>query len=212
MPGQRHTARPRARGSWLPRLAGLGVIVVLAAGGVAAYVAGFHPAASKRPAPLPTRVASTLTVGLVAEALSGGGSAGIDQLLSPQQRPAFSPVGISQQQLPQGQPEWIADVMTDGGYIFIYLPTSQCLASAGPRARPRLSAERCDLSRAQRWRRLGAGVLVDGHDFYQFADMSSGKCITQGSGSAAQSLPAGLTACDPARPASQLLAFWWSAG
>jgi hypothetical protein len=210
MPGQRHTARPRTRGSWLPRLAGLGVIVVLAAGGVAAYVAGFHPAASKRPAPLPTRVASTLTVGLMAEPPSAGGSAALEQLLSPQQRPAFSPVGINQQQ--QGQPEWIADVMTGGGYIFIYLPTSQCLASGGPRARPRLTAERCDLSPAQRWRRLGAGVLVDGHDFYQFADMSSGKCITQGSGSAAQGLPAGLSACDPARPASQLLAFWWSAG
>jgi hypothetical protein len=210
MPGQRHTARPRTRGSWLPRLAGLAVIVVLAAGGVAAYVAGFHPAASKRPAPLPTRVASTQTVGLIAEPPSAGGSASLEQLLSPQQRPAFSPVGISQQQ--QGQPEWIADVMTGGGYIFIYLPTSQCLASGGPRARPRLTAERCDLSPAQRWRRLGAGVLVDGHDFYQFADMSSGKCITQGSGSAAQGLPAGLAACDPARPASQLLAFWWTAG
>ncbi len=56
---------------------------------------------------------------------------------------------ISQQQ--QGQPEWIADVMTDGGYIFIYLPTSQCLAATGPRARPRLTAARCDLSLRQRW-------------------------------------------------------------
>ena len=67
MPGQRQTARPPTRGSRLPRLAGLGVIVVLAAAGAAVYVAGFHPAADKRPAPLPTRVASTLTVGLVAE-------------------------------------------------------------------------------------------------------------------------------------------------
>lgn len=211
MPGQRHTARPRTRGSRLPRLAGLGVIVVLAAGGAAIYVAGFHPAAEKRPAPLPTRVASTETVGLVAEPAAAGGPAGaIMQLLTPQQRPAFSPVGISQQQ--QGQPEWIADVMTDGGYIFIYLPTSQCLASAGPRARPRLTAERCNLGSAQRWRRLGTGVLVDRHDFYQFANTSSGKCITQGSGSAAQGVTAGLAACDPARPASQLLAFWWTAG
>ena len=60
--------------------------------------------------------------------------------------------------------------MTDGGYIFIYLPTSQCLAAGGPRARPRLTAERCDLSPAQRWQRLGPGVLVAGHDFYQFAE------------------------------------------
>ncbi len=211
MPGQRHTARPRTRGSRLPRLAGLGVIVVLAAAGAAAYVAGFHPAADKRPAPLPTRVASTLTVGLVAEPSTAAGSASdIVQLLSPQRQPAFARVGISQQQ--QGQPEWIADVMTDGGYIFIYLPTSQCLAATGPRARPRLTVERCDLSPAQRWHRLGTGVLVAGHDFYQFANLADGKCITQGSGSAALGLPAGLAACDSARPTRQLLAFWWTAG
>lgn len=211
MPGQRQTARPRTRGSRLPRLAGVGVIVVLAVAGAVAYAAGFHPAADKRPAPLPTRVASTLTVGLVAEPPAAAGSASdVVQLLSPQRQPAFAPVGISQQQ--QGQPEWIADVMTGGGYIFIYVPTSQCLAATGPRARPRLIAERCDLSPAQRWRRLGAGVLVASHDYYQFANLADGKCITQGTGSAAQGLAAGLATCDPAGPARQLLAFWWSAG
>src|ERR1700722_640349 len=211
MPGQRGPARPRPRGSWRPRLAGLGVIVVLAAGAAAAYVAGFHPAADKRPAPLPTRVASTQTVGLIAEPSAGATqAAAIVQLLSTQRQPAFAPVGLSQEQ--QGQPEWIADVMTDGGYIFIYLPTRQCLASAGSRARPRLAVERCDLSRGQRWQRLGSGVLVDGHDFYQFSNLSTAKCITAGSGEAAQGLPASLATCDPARPTRQLLAFWWSAG
>jgi hypothetical protein len=209
MPGQRHTARSRTRGSRLPRLAGLGVIVVLAAGGAGVYVAGFHPAAVKHPAPLPTRVASTLTVGLIAQpAAAAGSAADIVQLLSPRQQPAFTPAGISQQQL--SQPEWIADVMTDGGYIFIYLPTSRCLAATGPRTRPRLSSERCNLSRAQRWRRLGSGVLVAGHDFYQFENLGAGRCITQGSGPAGQGLPAGLAACDPARPTRQLLAFWTS--
>ena len=208
MPGQRTAARSRTRGSRLPRLAGLGVIVVLAAGGAIAYVAGFHPAADKHPAALPSRVASTLTVGLIAEP-SSGSAAGIVQLLSPQTRPYFVPVGLSQQQ--QGQPQWIADVMTDGGYIFIYLPTSQCLAGAGAR----LTVEHCDLSRRQRWQRIGTGVLKSGHDFYQFANQASGKCITQGGstqGVAAPDLPASLAACDPAQSASQLLAFWWSAG
>ena len=203
MPGQRHTARPRTRGSRLPRLAGLGVIVVLAAGGAGVYVAGFHPAAVKHPAPLPTRVASTLTVGLMAEPAGAPGSAaGMVQLLSPQQQPAFAPVSIGQ----QGQPEWIADVMTDGGYIFIYLPTSRCLAVGGPRARPQLSTQRCDLSRAQRWHRLGRGVLMAGHDFYQFENLADGKCIAQGSGPAGQGTPAGLAACDQDRPTRQLLA------
>lgn len=211
MPGQRRTARPRTRGSWLPRLAGLGVIVVVAAGLAVAYLVAFQPGGGKPPEPLPSRVASTLTVGLVAEPASGAVPAGsILQLLSPRHGPTFTPVGPTRQQ--QGQPQWIADLMTDGTYIFIYLPSSDCLASAGPSGRPRLTAQRCNLSSQQRWRRLGTGVLADGHDFYQFASLASGQCITQGSGSAALGSPAGLAACDPAKPASQLLAFWWTFG
>lgn len=211
MPGQRNTARPRTRGSWLPRLAGLGVIVVLAAGGVTAYLVAFHPSQPKRPAPLPSRVTSTLTVGLVAQSASGSGSTGgLVQLLSPQPRPSFTPVGLSQQE--QGQPQWIADVMSGGSYIFIYLPTSQCLTAAGPAAHPGLTLKHCDLGLTQRWARLGNGVLADAHDFYQFSNLADRKCITAGSGSAALGLTAGLTACDPAKPASQLIAFWWTSG
>lgn len=203
-------ARPRTRGSWLPRLAGLGVIVVLAAGGAIAYVVAFQPTQPSRPAPLPSRVTSTLTVGLVAQSGSGSGSAQtLVQLLSPQRKPSFTPVGLSQQ---QGQPQWIADVMSGGSYIFIYLPTSQCLTAAGPAAHPELIVQHCDLSLRQRWARLGTGVLADAHDFYQFSNLAAGKCITAGSGSAALGLPASLAACDPAKPASQLIAFWWTSG
>jgi hypothetical protein len=211
MPGQRHTANPRTRGSWLPRLAGLGVIVVLAAGGVTGYLVAFQPSQPKRPAPLPSRVTSTLTVGLVARPGAGSAPAGtLVQLVSPQRQPSFTPVGLSQQQ--QGHPEWIADVMSGGSYIFIYLPTSQCLTAAGPAAHPQLTLQHCDLSLRQRWSRLGNGVLTDAHDFYQFSNLAAGKCITEGSGSAALGLPASLAACDPAKPGSQLIAFWWTSG
>jgi hypothetical protein len=211
MPGQRHTTRPRTRGSSLPRLAGLGVIVVLAVGGATAYLVAFHPSQPKRPPPLPSRVTSTQTVGLVARPTAG--SAGPDalvQLLIPQRQPSFDPVGLSQQQ--QGQPQWIADVMAGGSYIFIYLPTSQCLTATGPAAHPQLTVQHCNLSPQQRWSRLGTGVLSDAHDFYQFSNLAAGKCITEGSGSAALGLPASLTTCDPAKPASQLIAFWWTSG
>jgi hypothetical protein len=210
MPGQRHTARSRTRGSWLPRLAGLGVIVLLAAGGAVTYIVEFHPGQARHPAPLPSRVASTQTIGLVAEpGLRSGSDGTLIQLLSPQHSPAFAPVGISQQQ--DGQPEWIADLMTGGGYIFIYLPTSECLASAGTGARARLTVQRCDLGTEQRWRQLGAGVEQGGHDFYQFANLASGKCIAQLGAATSQGRAAGLSACDSAQPASQLLAFWWTA-
>ncbi len=209
MPGQRRTARPRTRGSWLPRLGGLGVIVVLAVGGATAYIVEFHPLQAAGPAPLPSRVASTQTVGLIAEPALRPGSGALIQLLSPERSPVFAPVGISQQQ--NGQPQWIADLMTGGGYIFIYLPTSQCLTSAGTGASARLTVQRCDLSPRQRWRQLGAGVDQAGHDFYQFANLASGKCIAQLGAAASQGGKAGLTGCNSAQPASQLLAFWWTA-
>lgn len=186
------------------------MIVVLAAGGATAYLVAFQPSQPKRPTPLPSRVTSTLTVGLVAQSASGSGSGSTQtlvQLLSPHQEPTFTPVGLSQQ---QGQPQWIADVMTGGTYIFIYLPTSQCLTAAGPAAHPKLIVQHCDLSSRQRWTRVGNGVLADAHDFYQFSNLAAGKCITAGTGSAALGLPATLAPCDPANPASQLIAFWWT--
>jgi hypothetical protein len=210
MPGQRRTVGSRSRRSWLPVLAGIGAIVVLAGAGAAVYVVKFHPATPRHPPPLPTRVASYQTVGLVAQPAQPGGPRGVLlQLLSPQGTPMFSPVGQAQQVT--GQPEWTADLMAGGTYIFIYLPSGQCLASAGSAGRLRLALRHCVLSTPQqRWRRLSTPVLQGGHEFYQFASAASGKCIAQLSAAASQPGGAGLASCDPTRPASQLLAFWWT--
>lgn len=210
MPGQRRTARPRSRGSWLPTLAGLGAIVVLASAGAAAYVLAFHPAKPEHVVALPSKVVNFQSVGLVGEpAQSGSGSAKLVQLLGSRSGPTFSPVQPSEQIA--GLPQWTADLMQGGTYIFIYLPTGQCLASTGPAGRTALEVQRCDLRLQQRWRRLGNGVVQGGHDFYQFANAASGKCLTQVSVSASEPGGAGLAACDPAKPVSQLLAFWWTA-
>jgi hypothetical protein len=210
MPGQRRTAGPRTRGSWLPRLAGLGAIAVLAGGGTAAYLVAFRPARPETSSTLPAKVESYQSVGLVAEpAQSGSAGSRLLQLLSSQGKPAFTPVGLAQEI--NGQPEWTADLMAGGTYIFIYLPTGQCLAAAGTGRRPVLAVRRCDLGLQQRWRRLGAAAIRGGHDFYQFANAGSGQCMTRVSPSATAAGGAGLASCDPARPASQLLAFWWTA-
>lgn len=203
MPGQRHTARPRAEGSWQPRLAGLAAIVIVALAGTVAYLLAFHPGTDRQPSPPPSRVASTQTVGLLAQVGSGQDSSMI-QLLSTRRQPGFVPVDLAQQQ--DGQAEWIADAMTDGSYIFIYLPTSECLGSTGAR----LTVQRCNLSSRQRWRRLGNGVAEDGHDFYQYANVADRKCISRAASSGSGNYAAGLAACGSA-PASQLLAFWWVA-
>jgi hypothetical protein len=210
MPGQRRTVGSRSRRSWLPVLAGIGVIVVLAGVGAAVYVVKFHPATPQHPPPLPTRVASYQTVGLVAEPAQPGSTPGLlVQLLSPQGTPMFTQVGAAQQLT--GQPQWTADLMAGGTYIFIYLPTGQCLASAGADSRARLVLRHCVLStRQQRWRRLSTPVLQGVHQFYQFASAANGECITQLSASGTGPGGAGLASCDPSRPASELLAFWWT--
>ena len=174
-----------------------------------AYLLEFHPATPRHVTALPTRVLSFQTVGLIAEpASAASASSQIVQLLSPQDVLTFTPVG--QSEVINGHPEWTADLMAGGTYIFIYLPTGQCLASTGPASKATLTVQRCDLQLAQRWRRLGSGVRQGNHLFYEFASTASGKCITQAGAAAGQPGAAGLVPCDPALPASQLLAFWWT--
>jgi hypothetical protein len=209
MPGQRRIPGPRTRGSWLPRLAGIGVIVLLAAGGVAAYLVSLHPAAARHATALPTRVLSSQTVGLVARNPGPGSSAGqLLQLLGPRRAPRFSPLGQAQEQT--GSPQWTADLMSGNSYIFIFLPTGQCLAAGGRAGQPQLALQHCDLGTAQRWRRTHNPVTSQGHEFYQYANLGDAACLTQSGQLTAQSFGAALEACSVSPPASQLIAFWWA--
>lgn len=210
MPGERHTAGPRSRGSWLPRLAGISVVVLLAAGGVTGYLLQAHPGAARRTAPLPTRVLSYQTVGLIARDAQSGSSHGqLLELLGPQGTPQFRPVSQAQQQV--GSPQWTADLMAGNSYIFIFLPTGDCLAATGPARKPKLALQHCDLTAAQRWRRTReAVVLSQGHDFYQYANLGDAACLAQAGALPGQVYDAALEACSASAPADQLIAFWWS--
>lgn len=203
MPGQRRTVRPRTRGSLVPILTGLGAIVVLAGAGTAAYLVAFQPTKPVHPISLPQKVLGFQTVGLIGKVSPSASASGLVQLLSPRATPAFSPV--PQSEAVSGTPEWTADQMAGGTYIFIYLPTGQCLSSRGTA----LALRHCDLTSVdQRWQRLGTAVLSSGHDFYEFENFGSSKCISQVTATADHG---GLEPCDPAKPTSELLAFWWSA-
>jgi hypothetical protein len=210
MPGQRRSVRPRARGSWVPILTGLGAIVVVAGAGTAAYLVAFHPATPARPVSLPEKVLGVQTVGLIGEAPPSTSASGLVQLLSPQVAPTFSPV--PQSESVNGTPEWTANQMAGGTFIFIYLPTGQCLASTGSANRPALALQHCDVSSPdQRWQRVGSAVLTSGHDFFEFENVGSGKCISQLTAVTSHGGGAGLAPCNPSKPADELLAFWWSA-
>jgi Ricin-type beta-trefoil lectin domain-like len=209
MPGQRHSAGPRSRGSRLARLAGISVVVLLAAGGVAAYLVELHPVALPRAAPLPTHVLSRQTVGLIAQGTQQASSQDqLLQLLGPQGTLQFSPVSQAEEQA--GSPQWTANLMAGNSYIFIFVPTGDCLAAAGSKTQPRLALQHCDLKAAQRWRRTQAAVASEGHDYFQYANLADGACLTQTGEQSGQDFGAALAACSPSAPAGQLIAFWWS--
>jgi hypothetical protein len=210
MPGQRHSAGPRSRGSWLARLAGISVVVLLAAGGVAVYLVELHPAAARPAASLPTQVLSKQTVGLIAQGTQQASSGGhLVQLLSTQGTLQFSPVAQAQEQA--GSPQWTANLMAGNTYIFIFLPSGgNCLAATGPARQPKLALKHCNLTAAQRWRRVRRAVVSQGHDFYEYANLGDRACLTQAGGQSGQVYGAALETCSPSAPADQLIAFWWS--
>jgi hypothetical protein len=208
MPGQRRTTGQRASGSRLARLAGIGVAVLIAAGAVAAYLVALHPARHPPP-PLPTKVLSSQTVGLIARVAQPGSSSGqLLQLLGPAGAPQFSPVGQAEEQ--SGSPRWTADLMAGNSYIFIYLPTGHCLAAAGRAGQQKLTLEHCDLAAQQRWRRTRAAVQIQGHDFYQYANLADGSCLTETAELSGPAHGAALQGCAAVPPSGQLIGFWWA--
>jgi hypothetical protein len=190
-------------------MTGVSVVVLLAAGGVAAYLVEFHPATARPAPPLPNRVVSYQTVGLIAQSTQQASSGDkLLQLLGPQGTLQFSQVDQAHQQV--GSPQWTADLMAGNSYIFIFLPTGDCLAATGSDRRPKLTLEHCDLKAAQRWRRTNAGVARKGHDFYQYANLGDGDCLTRTGEQSGQVFGAALATCSPSAAVDQLIAFWWS--
>ena len=199
--------RRRSRGSWTPRI--IGIAVVLAAAAVAASVVLLSPAArpARPPRPLPGRVQSVQTAGLVSGGPPAAGKVpAAQQLLASSSGLAFSPVPAAE--LAAGNPQWTGNLMAGGTWIFIYARNGRCLASAGTRRAPSLALRRCDLGASQRWRAIG-GEQVAGYVYYQFASLASGRCITVGPDDTA-GRAAGLAACARGRPWTQLLALWWT--
>jgi hypothetical protein len=206
MPRQQPTAASRRRGPWLARLTGLSAVVLIAGGGTAAYVVEFHPS-DHHPGPLPTKAAGSQTVGLIAQvASSAGSSIQLVEMVGMHGAPTFSPLSAAAANGP-GDPEWTAEQITGGTFIFDFYPDGRCLGTA---AHSRLALQHCDISsRSERWRRVSAVRVEDGHDFYQYANLAVGKCIAQIPGVSDQQPGVGLLQCSKAHPSSQMLAFWW---
>jgi hypothetical protein len=214
MSGSLRSRPRRSKGSSIPRIAGAGVVVLLAAGGLAAYASSHHGAPPRhRQAMLSTRVLKAQTVGLIGYGPADDGDQfqpGSDDLplmLQPTGARVYF-ITIPRQELGNGTPEWTADQMADGSAIFIYAPTGQCLTAAGHD----VLLEHCNLQLGQRWRAVHA-MAEQGQAFAAYAGEKAGLCLTTPpiapEGQPASPGPAALTACGPARDKRQEIAFWW---
>lgn len=219
MPGPDRARPLRARESWIPRLAGIGVVAVLAIGGLVAYLVTTHrPVTHQAPrhdrSTLSSRVLKVQAAGIIDFGPVNDGDPFItghdDQALMLQPSRSglvFAPVPHAE--IRAGVPVWTVDEMAGGADIFIYSATGQCLeAVPGRNASPgRLRLAHCDLGPSQRWQPQDSQVSL-GQTFARYASRQTGRCLTAPAGHPG---PATLQACGSPIPKTQQIAFWWTA-
>lgn len=199
-------------------MAGMGVVVVLSAGGLAVYLGSQHtppPVHKHQHAALSAKVVKAQTVGVIAF--------GPDDDRDPFQHDrddhplmlqpaghAMSFVTISDAELADGKPMWTANQMADGSEIFIWVPNGKCLTAARHSAQIQLT--RCDLSRSQRWHPVNAQTRL-GQAIAAYANAMTGMCLTAprppGENKRATPGPAVQAKCGPVHDKKQEIAFWW---
>ncbi len=221
MPGSSGLRPRRAKGSWIPRLAGIGVAAVLAAGGLAFYLGSQHPVPRPprhhhhRPISLSSKVVKAQTVGIIAFGADDDRDAfGKDPddhpLMLQPTKAGLEFVAIPASQMANGTPQWTANQMGDGSEIFIYTPTGRCLTAT---AFSQLTLSHCNLTRSQRWRPVRA-LTVLGQAVSAFANEAAGSCLTAPPPNTergpANPGAATLAPCGPTRDRTQEIAFWWS--
>ena len=181
--------------------------MLLAAGGTAGYLLVGQVHAARHASRLSARVASVQTVGLAAPGPASRAAAGTaaELLLASPHGLTFRPA--KRTDLPAGYPEWTADQMVGGSYIFIYISTGRCLSSTSGQA----TLQRCDLSERQRWTREYHGTDASGQELWHLRNAADGRCLTVGSpvaAAAAAGSGAELQPCGNGVTWRQLMAFW----
>jgi len=102
---------------------------------------------------------------------------------------------------------WTADKMSDDSYIYIFVPSGQCL-TASARNLAAVFLAKCDLGATQRWRRVQLGFLDNGLYYWQLRSQLNGRCLANSGGplnGTSTQHAARLEPCDRSRPAGQLI-------
>jgi Ricin-type beta-trefoil lectin domain-like len=196
MPGQRTAGARRARGSTAPRIAGAGVVLMLAGIGVVASLVAGRTHVTPHHIALPGKVQAVQEVGL----LNAGPPAPAGGTAAPAQTLMKLPSGLAFAPPRQAGPQWTADQMAGGTFIFIYIQDGMCLSSAADRpaadsraadsraadsraGRRRIAVvlRRCNLGAAQRWQRQDA----DARGYWRLRNAADRRCLTLASASPA---------------------------
>jgi hypothetical protein len=227
-------SRPhRTRGSWIPRLTGVGVVVVVTAGGLTAYLAMHQSATSPgrhhhshRQSALSSKVLKAQTVGLIDFGPDDDGDAFQHDsddhplMLKPTSL-GLTFVTISRRMMADGSPDWTVNEMAGGSTIFIYGPDGQCLTArehASTALKSKVDGDlvdlaHCNLGRWQRWTPVHPTTEL-GQAFAAYRNDQAGYCLTAPrplKHGRANPGPATLAKCGPPRDRSQEIAFWWGA-
>jgi len=214
MPGPRTTPSHRAKGSWTPRLVGVAVVVVLAGGVLAIYLA-----TSGQQSPPPTskpthhsgpalKVVKVQTIGVIDFGPDDNGDpspghlSGHPLMLLPHDH-EIDFVPIPKADVISGNAVWTANQMSDNSEIFIYVPNGKCLAGTPG---GQLKLKHCNLSPDQRWLPVHQ-MIMQGQTIAQYKNAKTGGCLT----APEQPGRATTTACGPAHSKTQEIALWWSA-
>ncbi len=190
MPGSRAAPSHRAKGSWTPRLAGVAVVVVLAGGVLAIYLATARQQ-SVTPAPKTShhhgqrlRVVKVQTIGVIDfgpddNGDPGPGTSSSRALMLLPRGHEIDFVPIPKAELVTGKAVWTANQMSDNSEIFIYVPTGRCLAGtpAG-----HLTLTPCKLEVNQRWLPVNPRVM-QGQAIAQYKNVQTGECLAAPPGS-----------------------------
>lgn len=102
---------------------------------------------------------------------------------------------------------WTADKMSDDSYIYIFVPSGQCL-TASARNLAAVFLAKCDLGATQRWRRVQLGFLANGLYYWELRSQLNGRCLANSGGplnGTSTQHAARLEPCDRSRPAGQLI-------
>jgi Ricin-type beta-trefoil lectin domain-like len=174
-----HSRRARhIRGSLAFRIGGT-VLVIVTAGVVTSVLLLHHPGVRARQdanRALSARVSSALTVGLINPGpTTAQHPAAVRRMLNVTGH-TLNFTTATNRATAAGLEQWTADHMADGSYIFVFVPTGQCLA--GSAAHPdAVSLTTCDLSAAQRWQHLHTGFVGNGRYYWELRNMVTGRCL-----------------------------------